>query len=318
MTENWGSQDRVVITGGFGCIGAWTAATLAAEGVSVTIADLSEDDHRLQLVADSEVLSRVTAVRTDLTVPEEVNEVLDGATHVIHLGALQVPFCRADPRSGAAVNVGGTINVFEAALAHDIRHVVYASSVAVYGPMADPDELITDATPFDPRTLYGSYKVANEHAARVYEAEHGLATIGLRPHTLYGPGRDQGLTSQPTQAISAAIGGQPFHVEYGGSMGFQYAPDVARWFIAAVRTPPSGAEVYNLGGVTASVAEFVAEIERAVPGAVGLITHGSEPLDFPIGADDSALRARLDDLDEASLAEGIGETARILRRNADA
>lgn len=316
VAENTVSE-KVVITGGFGCIGAWVATLLVADGASVTIADLSTDDHRLRLVADQATRSKISTIQADLTNADQVTAALAGATHVIHLGALQVPFCRADPRAGAAVNVGGTINVFEAALTHGIEHVTYASSVAVYGPMADPAEFITDATPFDPRTLYGGYKVANEHAARVYDAEAGLPTIGLRPHTLYGPGRDQGLTSQPTQAIGAALAGQPFHIEYGGSMGFQYAPDVARWFIAAMRAKPEGALVYNVGGTTASVAEFVAEIETAVPGSAGLVTHGNEPLDFPRGADDSALRARLGEVDEATLADGVSETARILGAAAD-
>ena len=167
-----------------------------------------------QLVAGAETRSNINVVKADLTSADEVTAALADATHVIHLGALQVPFCRANPRAGAAVNVEGTINVFEAALANGIEHVVYASSVAVYGPMADPTARIDDHTPFDPRSLYGGYKVANEHAARVYGAELGLPTIGLRPHTLYGPGRDQGLTSQPTQAIRAALAGERYQIEY--------------------------------------------------------------------------------------------------------
>ncbi len=303
---------NVVITGGFGCIGAWAAVLLAREGIPVTIVDLSDDDHRLRLVADDEERSRIRYTKADLTSQAEVDAALEGATHVIHLGALQVPFCRANPRAGAAVNVGGTINVFEAALMHGIEHVVYASSVAVYGPMADPMALVGDDTPFDPRTLYGGYKVANELAARVYAAEQGLATVGLRPHTLYGPGRDQGLTSQPTQAIAAASKGRAFHIDYGGSLGFQYAPDVARWFIAAVRAEPDGASVYNLRGSVASVEEFVTALCEVVPAARELITHGADRLDFPIGCDDSSLRARLGDLPETSLADGIAETARLL------
>ena len=100
-------------------------------------------------------------------------------------------------------------------------------------------------------------------------------------------------------------------------MGFQYARDVARWFIAAMRAEPGGAMVYNVGGTTASVEEFVAVMESTVPGTSGLVTHGADPLDFPIGADDSALRARLGALDEVTLAEGIAETARILGPAAD-
>ena len=55
-------------------------------------------------------------MHADITDLEQVERVLDddAITHVIHLAALQVPFCRADPPLGARVNVLGTVNVFEA------------------------------------------------------------------------------------------------------------------------------------------------------------------------------------------------------------
>ena len=57
---------------------------------------------------------------------------------MIHLAGLQVPTCKADPVTGALVNVAGTLNVFEAAKTIGIKRVVYASSAAVYG-MNDDD-----------------------------------------------------------------------------------------------------------------------------------------------------------------------------------
>lgn len=312
--------ERVVITGGYGCIGVWAATFLADQGTEVVIADVSTDDHRLQTLVKAgicgpDALGRIRHQPCDLTKPDDVDAVLAKASAVIHLGALQVPFCRADPRAGAAVNVGGTINVFESALKRGVERVVYASSIAVYGPMTaelgGPKALVNDSTPHGPTTLYGGYKVANELNAQVYAAEHGLGTIGLRPHTLYGPGRDQGLTSQPTQAIAAALRGLPFHIEYSGAMGFQYAPDVARWFIAAAAADPkSTADVYNLGGSIAPVAEFIEAITAAIPDAS--VTCENEVLAFPIGCDDSSLRTRLGNLTETSLVDGVAETARIL------
>ena len=55
-------------------------------------------------------------------------------THVIHLAALQVPFCRANPVLGAQVDVVGTVYVFEAARQTGLSHMTHASSAAVYGP----------------------------------------------------------------------------------------------------------------------------------------------------------------------------------------
>ena len=85
-------------------------------------------------------------------------------TAIVHLAALQVPFCKADPVKGARVNVVGTVNVFEVAKRAGIRRVVYASSVAA-DAMAPGDGWL--------ETLYGAYKVCNEQVARVYWREDG-------------------------------------------------------------------------------------------------------------------------------------------------
>src|SRR5258708_5652620 len=63
-----------------------------------------------------------------------------------------------------------------------------------------------------PSTLYGVFKLANEGTAAGYFADFGVASIGLRPHTIYGPGRDQGLTSAPTAAMVAAARGEDYEI----------------------------------------------------------------------------------------------------------
>ena len=110
---------------------------------------------------------------------------------MIHLAALQVPFVRADPVLGARVNVVGTVNVLEAVRrrADRMGPLVYASSIAVYGAAG------TLAADDHPGTLYGVFKRANEGTALRYFEDYGVSSIGLRPHTVYGPARDQGLTS---------------------------------------------------------------------------------------------------------------------------
>ena len=62
--------------------------------------------------------------------------------------------------------------------------------------------------PLLPRTLYGVYKQANESTAKVYYQDHDLSSIGLRPYVIYGPGRDQGMTSTPTKALLAVARGR--------------------------------------------------------------------------------------------------------------
>ena len=130
-----------------------------------------------------------------------------------------------------------------------------------------------------PSTLYGVYKRANEGTASVYAAERGVPSVGLRPHTVYGPGRDQGLTSAPTFAMLAAAAGGPYRLPFGGAYQLQYAPDVAAAFVAAARGATTGAELRDVGGPAVHTDEVIAAIAAAAPGAA--ITYDPVELPFP-------------------------------------
>ena len=180
-----------------------------------------------------------------------------------------MPFCKADPVLGAQVNVTGTVNVFEASKRRGLgTPIAYASSAAVYDERGE----------VRPRTLYGVYKVANEGTARIYADDDGVASIGLRPFIVYGPGRDQGLTAGPTLAMQAAVRGEPYRIAFGGRTQFHYAPDVARAFVQAARSEQAGAQTFNLGGPATAIADLVALIEAEVPGAE--ISFDDAPLPF--------------------------------------
>lgn len=279
-------SERILVTGANGCIGAWVVHLLAAEGVEVVAFDVAADEHRHRLI-NRGGLPDVRWVRGDLTVQADVLAAAEGATRIIHLAALQIPFCRANPALGAAVNVTGTVHVFEAAAQLGVTQVAQASSIAVFGTSADyPDTIIPADAPRRPTTLYGVYKVATEDLAAVYRAERGVRSIGLRPHTVFGPGRDQGMTSLPSVAIERAVRREPFHVDFGGSLDFQYARDVAAAFIHAARVDIDGAPTFNLAGHSITVAEF-ASVTADVTGFDG-ITVGTAPLPVVEGADASA------------------------------
>ena len=283
---------RFLVTGANGCIGAWVVAQLMHEATPVVALDASADDHRLRLVLDDEALNGLTKVRGDITDLDALERTLDehAITHVIHLAALQVPFCRADPPLGARVNVVGTVNVFEAVARRGdgMGPVVYASSVAAYDALDDTNAA-APAMQGVPSTLYGVYKRANEGTATVYAQERDTPSVGLRPHTVYGPGRDQGLTSAPTTAMLSAAAGRAYKLPFGGAYQLQYAPDVADAFIAAARGGEQGARVSDIGGPTVQTEQLLAAIERAAPGAQ--ITFDPVQLPFPAATGDGAVAA---------------------------
>ena len=313
-------EEHFLVTGALGCVGAWVVRNLVQEGVKTTIYDLGTDLQRLSLIMSKDEMAKLQfAENGDITNLEHLKRVVaeNGISHIIHLAALQLPFCRANPALGAQVNVTGTVNVFEAAKHAGIKQIAYASSIAVYGPRtAYPAGLLKADAPLDPQSHYGVYKLANEGSARVYYAEAGVSSIGLRPYTIYGPGRDQGLTSAPTSAMRAASRGEGFHIPFGGISGYQHADDVAKLFILAARREFQGAGVFNLKGEIASMSEIVALIEDAAPEVKGKISFDEAPLALPDGADDSELLKFFGTVPNRPLKEGIAASiAHFRERN---
>jgi UDP-glucuronate 4-epimerase len=309
------SDERFLVTGAHGCIGTWVVRQLVDEGSPVTALDIGTDPRRWRLVMSDHEISRVKQVRADITDLGQVECVLDedGITHVVHLAALQVPFCRADPPLGARVNVLGTVNMFEAVRrsADRIGAIVYASSIAAYDALEEGGGTVEMTG--QPGTLYGVYKRANEGTAHVYWADHGVASVGLRPHTVFGPGRDQGLTSSPTTAMLAAAAGLPYRVPFGGRSQFQYAPDAARAFIAAARANAAGATVHNLAGSSVEMADVVAAIVAAAPESAGRIVFDEVLLPFPSQVDASSFELLAGPITETPFPQAVADAVARFR-----
>ncbi len=302
-------MERFLVTGALGCIGAWTIRRLLDEGVHVVGFDLGTDPHRPAELLSPAELASLELVQGDITDLVALERTLDEReiTNLIHLAALQVPFCRDDPPLGAAVNVVGTVNVFQAVSRRleRIPRVVYASSAAVYGA--------TDAGREDeqtrPATHYGVYKRANEGNAQIFWSAAGVASVGLRPFSVYGPVRDQGVTAAPTLAMEAAARGDAYTIPYGGSVQLQLARDVADALIASSRASSDGARVYNLPGHVLSLGDLIATIERVLPESRGLLSFTGDPLPFPASVRAETFDREIGGVAWTPLEDGIRLTA---------
>ena len=312
------STESYLITGALGCIGAWVVRNLVREGTPVVVFDLANDPHRLKLLLSADELAQVRFVHGDITNLIALEQALDehGITRVIHLAALLMPQCKANPVLGEQVNVGGTLNVFEAVARRNtrIQRIVYASSVAVYDAAdAEPGAAIAHDVIGHPTSLYGVYKQAAEGIARVYWQERRVVSIGLRPATVFGVGRDNGMTAAPTKAMHAAAHGQPYHIPFGGRGEFQYANDVARSFIACARAPFAGAEVFNLHGTVVHMREVIAAIEAAAPQARDTITFDEPGFPSPEEFDANALMAVIGPLPYTPFNQAVAETIAMFK-----
>src|SRR5262249_38710249 len=137
--------------------------------------------------------------------------------------------------------------------------------------------------------------------------DHGLASLALRPFTVYGPGRDQGLTAGPTLAIAAALRGEPYRIAFGGRTQLHYPGDVARALVPAARPPPARPAAAHPRGGGVAISDVARLIEDAVPGAE--VSVAEEPLPFPPELPQPWYDAPLTPLEE-----GIRETVEALRR----
>ena len=197
---------------------------------------------------------------------------------------------------GAQVNVTGTVNVFEAVKRLGLETpIAYASSAAVYDRAGD----------VAPSTLYGVFKLANEGTAAVFAADHGIASVGLRPFTVYGPGRDQGMTAgRPGDRGRRARRALPDRLR-------RHAPSFTTR--ATSRAPSSRPPArrrpthrFCIGGPAMSIADFVALVVEAVPGAD--VSFDETVLPFPDQLPEPWFDSPLTPLEE-----GVRETAAILR-----
>ena len=313
------ARNRFLITGAKGFIGSWIVKDLVERGDRPYILDRDPESHRLRALLSPEQMESFTFISGDVTQFQDLERAVaeNGVTHIIHLAALQVPACAANPVLGAEINVGGTLNVFEVARARPdlVQRVVYASSAAVFGPEEFYGSAkVPDGAPLEPGTHYGVFKQCNEGNARVYFKNHGISSSGLRPWAVYGAGRDVGLTSGPTKAIKAAVLARPYTIGFTGGLDLQYVRDTARIFLACADSDLSGARVYTLRGSVVRVDEFIAELERELPAARGLIRAEGGTLHIACDLDDSALMRDLKNVPRTPLSQGIRETIEIFSR----
>lgn len=293
----------VLVTGAGGCIGSWALTLLVDAGVPVFAFDLKADIRRPRLLMSDSELALVKWITGDIGDPAAVMNAVEEsrAAAIIHLAALQVPFCKADPIAGARVNVVGTVNVFEAARKRGIRRLAYASSIAAHG--------VFDAQTMP--TLYGAYKFCNEQTARAYLQDWKVPSVGLRPGVVYGVGRDQGMTSKTTVAILAAAANKPYTIPFTGPVSWLHAGEVASAFIKAVSKPKAEATVFDINGFPSTVEKSIEILKKVAPNSRVSATGSALP--FPMALSDLPVRSQLGDYGEVPVEEGISHTYNMFR-----
>jgi UDP-glucose 4-epimerase len=175
-----------LVTGGAGFIGGHLVEGLLRDGWRVRVLDDFSSGREQNLAA---VAGEIDLLRGDLCDPETVVRAVDGAEVVFHQGAVpSVPRSVAEPVRTNAVNLGGTLNVLEAARHGGVRRVVFAASSSAYGDT--PELPKVETMPANPLSPYALQKYAGEIYCRQYAEFYGLETVALRYFNVYGPRQD--------------------------------------------------------------------------------------------------------------------------------
>lgn len=294
---------RVLVTGGSGFLGAWVMRRLLRRGLNVRAFDLRAGSRLLEALAPQQAAA-VQWASGDIALADDVSRAMHGCDAVIHLAGVLTPACAREPVRGAQINLIGTLNVFEAARVAGLKNVLYASSAGVFGP--------DDGTVPFPQTLYGTFKLACEGAARAYWHDHGIPSVGFRPLVVYGAGRETGSSAGPSLACRAAARGEPYTIPFTGSTGLVYADDVAAAYEAALLEAPRGAHAFTLAGDIVAVDQVIGQIGAIVPAARIRADGAPLPIATSFAAEPS-LAQWLPDLPHTSLEQGLRQTVAFYR-----
>lgn len=294
----------LLITGGAGFIGSRAVSAAIAKGWTVRVLDsLSPEVHRSVPAA----MEGIDLRRADITDPVALDEALEGVDVVSHQAAkVGMGVDLADAPAYIRANVLGTAELIAALRRADVRRLVVASSMVVYGegryagarglvrpgPRRDEDlragmfeprdpetgepltpEATAEDSPLDPRSVYAVSKLAQEQLVRVWAAETGGRAAMLRYHNVYGPGMPRDTPYAGVAAIFRSAlerGEAPRVFEDGGQRrDFIHVDDIADANVAAIEWTADGgsdARAFNIGS---GVVTTVLDVARQLSHAHG-------------------------------------------------
>lgn len=300
---------KILVTGGAGFIGSHTLDALRARGDETALLDDFNDFYDPAIKRAAAAATGARIFEADLRDRAAVRAALRAFAPdaIIHLAARAgVRPSIENPQLYIDVNLTGTLNLLDEAVALGVKRIVFSSSSSVYGnnlkiPFAEHDPLESIISP------YAVTKLAGENLCRIYAQLHGLSLTALRFFTVYGP------RQRPDLAISKFVrhvsAGSPIELYGDGSTSrdYTYVDDIVAGVLAALDRLQPGFRVYNLGGEhPVTLADLVAAVERVTGKRADIRRLPAQDGDVErTSADTTLARAELGYASTVSLEEGI-------------
>lgn len=263
---------RVLITGGAGFVGAFTAAYFAERGHTVVCYDRRRPPDSIVGPHAERITAEVGDVLDGSHLASVVRE--HGVESVVHAAAvIGQAEGAADPGGMFRINVEGTLSVLEVVRAAGLR-MVYVATATLYGQHPDLHPLSEDARP-EPVGLYDTTKLMAETLAITYRKVYGLDVVSVRPGYVYGPRNSTG-----GYFLDRALAGETVDQPVGADlpMDVTYVKDLAQGIYLAMTVRPIQHAIFNItGGVLRRRGEVAEIVRRLVPGAQIRLGPGIPP-----------------------------------------
>jgi nucleoside-diphosphate-sugar epimerase len=254
----------VLVIGGAGFIGPRLIKRLIARGETVASVDVNPVAPQF-----ADHVRGATLVRGDVTRFDDVmRAVMEVKPERLINLAYGLGAGEGNPHQVMLLDVLGMDNCFEAARLAGVRRVVYASSIAVSGQQSHfGDRLVTEDDPTYGTSQYAVHKIFNEFQARKYIKNYGMSITGVRPANVTGPDKVRGSTDHVTLMTEAARG-RPVRLPRRGLMRLLiHVEDIAEVFARVLLADAPRHDLYNSGGIPASLGELADVVRELLPGA---------------------------------------------------
>ena len=178
------SGSSVLVTGGSGLIGSHTVDYLVEEDVArIIVFDKFINEKNLIKARKSK---KVEVIQGDISNSLDVDKALEGIDFLFHFAGTLLLTSAKNPRECLINNINGMFNLMEAFVEHDVKKLVYSSSISIYGSSKEKI-LMKEDYPLRNRTMYGASKIVGEQFCRVFNDMVGLNYLALRYSSVYGP-----------------------------------------------------------------------------------------------------------------------------------
>jgi nucleoside-diphosphate-sugar epimerase len=231
---------------------------------------------------------------------------------VYHLIALLADISERNPSLALKVNVESLVHFLEASRLLNLKRIVFASSVAVYDPLAQPP--VSETAPLRPRSVYGATKVLGEYYGMHYHRAFGVDFRALRFTTLYGLGKSDGSTGICSLMIEKSALGEAVRGEVADAVtDWLYIKDAVDSLILAGEAEQPTERIYNIGASSHSVNEVADIVRRLIPNS-DIRLEAKKTFPWPPAYDCAAARRELGFTPAFTIEEGVRDFIRETKK----